>query len=101
MILYNVTINIDDSVKDEWLQWMKDKHIPDVLATELPLRYNIYQLLTRFDEETGTTFSIQYFFEEMTSYEIYQQLHAPYLQNEVIKKYDGKFTAFRTVMEEV
>ncbi|MEO8448027.1 MAG: DUF4286 family protein, partial [bacterium] len=28
MILYNVTVNVDDSVHDEWLEWMKTIHIP-------------------------------------------------------------------------
>ena len=32
MIIYNVTVNIDDSVHDEWLTWIKN-HIPQVLAT--------------------------------------------------------------------
>ena len=32
MIIYNVTINVDDSVHDEWLTWIKE-HIPQVLAT--------------------------------------------------------------------
>ena len=33
MYIYNVTTNIDESVHDEWLHWMKEIHIPDVLAT--------------------------------------------------------------------
>ena len=33
MILYNVTINIDNSVHDIWLNWMQEKHIPEVLST--------------------------------------------------------------------
>ena len=33
MLIYNVTINIDESVHDQWLDWMKDKHLPDMLAT--------------------------------------------------------------------
>ena len=32
MIIYNVTINIDASIHDEWLAWIKE-HIPQVLAT--------------------------------------------------------------------
>ena len=32
MIIYNVTVNIDDSVHLEWLEWIKE-HIPQVLAT--------------------------------------------------------------------
>jgi hypothetical protein len=33
MILYNVTVSVDPEIHDEWLAWMKSKHIPDVLAT--------------------------------------------------------------------
>ena len=32
-IIYNVTVNIDDSVHDEWLEWMQTQHIPDVMST--------------------------------------------------------------------
>ena len=32
MYIYNVTINIDGSVHEEWLSWIQD-HIQDVLAT--------------------------------------------------------------------
>ena len=35
MVLYNVTINIDYAVHDEWLDWMKNVHIPDVMNTGL------------------------------------------------------------------
>jgi hypothetical protein len=35
MILYNVTVSIDESVEKEWLQWMKEVHIPDVMNTGL------------------------------------------------------------------
>ena len=33
MILYNVTINIHESVHDQWMQWMQEKHIKEMLAT--------------------------------------------------------------------
>ena len=59
MIIYNVTINIDNSVQDEWLRWMKDKHIPDVLKTGLFTRNTILKVLG--DEDSGGhTYSIQY-----------------------------------------
>ena len=32
MIIYNVTVSIDESVKGEWLDWMKTEHIPEVMA---------------------------------------------------------------------
>ena len=33
MYIYNVTINVEESVHEEWLDWMKKDHIPDMLNT--------------------------------------------------------------------
>lgn len=68
MILYNVTINIDSSVHDEWLEWMKSKHIPDVLATGLFIDNKIFRIITD-DNEEGSTYSIQYYLNSMNDYE--------------------------------
>ncbi len=99
MILYNVTINIDKSVNDEWLEWMKSKHIPDVLSTGLLINNRIFKI--RSDEEDGNTYSIQYFFNSMDEYEKYQNEFATGFQKEHTDKYKDKFVAFRTVMEEI
>ncbi|MFN7266562.1 MAG: DUF4286 family protein, partial [Bacteroidota bacterium] len=32
MILYNVTLTIDMAIHDDWVRWMKDQHIPDVMS---------------------------------------------------------------------
>ncbi len=97
MILYNVTINIENDVHDEWLKWMKEVHIPDVLKTGLFIDHKLCKLLR--EEEQGTTYSFQYFCESMAEYTSYQNEHAPRLQAEVKKKYEGKFVAFRSLLE--
>ncbi len=33
MIIYNVTVKIDNDVVAEWLNWMQTVHIPDVMQT--------------------------------------------------------------------
>ncbi len=96
MILYNVTIIIDDQVHDEWLQWMKEIHIPDVMATGLMIENKIARILA--EEEGGTSYSIQYLLRSMEDYETYQQQHAPRLQAEHQQRYEGKFGAFRTLL---
>ncbi|MEO8589060.1 MAG: DUF4286 family protein, partial [Flavobacteriales bacterium] len=45
MILYNVTINIDLDVEREWLVWMKETHIPEVMATGLFLESRMFRVL--------------------------------------------------------
>jgi hypothetical protein len=97
MIIYNVTVNIDNEVREEWLSWMKTVHIPDVMATGYFVESKICKVLV--DEEQGTTYSIQYTAENMKNYEEYKEKHAPALQKEVLDKYGDKFVAFRTLLE--
>lgn len=99
MILYNVTVSIDDSVHDEWLEWMKSEHIPNVLATGLFTGNKIFKIKSGVDE--GNTYSIQYFLNSMEDYEKYQNEFAPKLQSEHSEKYKDRFVAFRTIMETV
>jgi hypothetical protein len=101
MILYSVTVNIDEDVHDEWLPWMREVHIPDVLATGLFTGYHMFKILSRFPEETGVTYNIQYFLHSIEDYERYRTEFAPALQMVSEKRYSGKYTAFRTLLEEV
>ncbi|MBL0328307.1 MAG: DUF4286 family protein [Bacteroidetes bacterium] len=97
MIIYNVTINIEKDVHDEWLEWMKTKHIPDVMATGFFLENKLCKVLV--DEEQGITYSFQYTSKNMEDLKEYQRLHAPRLQKEVADRYANKFVAFRTLLE--
>lgn len=99
MILYNVTVNVDPEIHDEWLGWMKNVHIPDVMNTGLFVDNKIFKIQTVEDE--GNTYSIQYFCKTMNDYKKYQNEHAPRLQKEHSDKYKDKFTAFRTILEQV
>ena len=99
MIIYNVTINIDNDVREEWLQWMKEKHIPEVLETGLFIENKIFRVLV--EEEEGTTYSIQYYCNTMEDYHTYRDQHAPRFQKDHTDRYSGKFVAFRTLLEKV
>jgi hypothetical protein len=97
MIIYNVTVNIENDVKEDWLNWMKNIHIPDVMATGYFIEYKICRVLV--DEEQGTTFSIQYTAAAMKDLEDYQRMHSHRLQKEHNERYSGKYVAFRTLLE--
>jgi hypothetical protein len=101
MIIYNVTINIEDDVQNEWVEWMNKTHIPQVMATGMFTEFRFSKLLTRQPDETGTTYVIQYLANNMTDYDTYQAEYAAKLQQETQQKYAGKFVAFRSLMEVV
>jgi hypothetical protein len=99
MVLYNVTVNIEDSVHDEWLKWMKEKHMRDVVQTGCFSSGTMFRLLV--EEDSGTSYSIQYRAPNIEAVKRYMENFAPALQKEHAEKYDGKFVAFRTLLEEV
>jgi hypothetical protein len=99
MIIYNVTVNIENDVREEWLNWMKNVHIPEVMATGLFLEHKICKVLV--DEEQGTSYSIQYTAANMEDLQEYQRVHSKRLQKEHNDRYANKFVAFRTLLETV
>ena len=100
MILYNVTVNIDPEVHEDWLNWMKNTHIPDVLNTGLFIDNKFLRVLNT-EEGEGFTYSIQYFLETIEHYDDYKSRFAPALQAEYNKRYQNRFVAFRTLLETV
>ncbi len=100
MILYNVTVKIETKTHEEWVNWMKNTHIPDVLATGLFTGYKFYRILGDEDQE-GVTYAIQYFTPSLDSFIRYRDEYAQRLQAEHAQRYANKYVAFRTLMEEV
>jgi hypothetical protein len=98
MILYSVTVNVDADIHEEWLSWMQRVHIPKVIATGFFVEHKILKLLTEI-ENNGVTYSVQYFLDNMDNYNTYANEHSPTLQKEHSLRYEGKFVAFRTLLE--
>ena len=96
MILYNVTISLDPSIHEEWLNWMKSTHVPQVMATGCFSEARISQV--QETEEGGLTFAMGYVCESQDKYDEYQSNYATALQQEHNAKYNGKFAAFRTML---
>jgi len=99
MILYNVTASVDATIVDEWLNWMKDTHIKEVMATELFESFSFYKVLLQPDD--SLTYSVQYLTTSMAKLQKYQAQYAPALQAQVLKRYGEKVMNFRTVLESV
>ena len=97
MIIYNVTINIEDSVHSEWLKLMKD-HIPQVLATGLFSKALFTKVLVE-EEMGGTTYSVQYYAYSKSTLTQYYKEYANQLQADGMKRFGNKMLAFRTELE--
>ena len=100
MLIYNVTIKVDKSINDAWLLWMKEIHIPEVLATGCFTHHQFVKLL-EVDEADGITYAVQYFAESKANYNRYIELYASNLRETGIKAWGNKFIAFRSLMQVV
>ncbi|PWJ36116.1 DUF4286 family protein [Sediminitomix flava] len=101
MVVYNVTVSIEKSVVEEWKKWMKDEHIPDVLATGLFSSARFLKMLSEVEGNPGETYAIQYNCESMDHLTLYQEKYAAVLQKDHSDRFGGKYHAFRTVLEDV
>ncbi len=98
MILYNVTVKVEKSVHAEWLEWMRESHIPEVLASGYFTGARLSKLLAQ-NEDEGMTYSIQYVAENMKSMHMYQVHFAPIVEQKHHERFEGKYVTFRTMME--
>ena len=98
MIIYNVTTNIHESVREKWMIWMQHKHIPEMLATGKFSAARMVRVLIE-EEMGGTTYSIQYITDSKATLEKYYQEDAPKLRDEALKLFGDKMLSFRTELE--
>ena len=94
MHIYNVTINIDNAVHEEWLTWM-ETHILEVLNTGKFISAKFTQVLVE-EEMGGKTYSVQYTANSKEDLQNYYKEDADDLRIKTVKKFGDKMLAFRT-----
>lgn len=99
MLIYNVTTGLDKQIEQEWLLWMKETHIPEVMNTKMFVGYKLYKVLTQDDEQT-VSYAVQYSAQSLDQLQHYLEKFAPSLREEVKKKFGDRLASFRTVLEE-
>ena len=99
MIIYNVTVNIDDSAHEQWLKWIKE-HIPQVLATGKFQKATLTKVLVE-EDLGGHTYSVQYRSYSREALDAYYREDAEKMRKEGLKKFADKMLAFRTELEVV
>ncbi len=97
MIIYNVTVKVDLELQEEWRRWMREEHIPAVLATGRFTGYKLCRILHQ--EEDGATYAVQYFCPDMATMQQYAAREAPRLQAEHRERFQDRYVAIRTLME--
>lgn len=96
MVVYNVTVSIDQAVALDWLEWMRKVHVPDIMKTGHFKECKLCRI--HGEEEGGITYAIMYTALTQEDLDTYQEKHAPRLQEEHAEKFKGKYADFRTLL---
>ena len=98
MFIYNITIQVDWSIHEAWLQWMQDIHLPEILGTGCFEKHQFVRLI-EIDETEGPTYAVQFYVASKANYNRYIELYAPALRQKGIELWTDKMIAFRTLMQ--
>ena len=99
MIVYNVTCNVGIQMAEEWLNWMQEVHIPEVMQTGCFTDCKILKLLTDAEDNEGVNYAIQYTADSLEVYQHYRDQFGPILQDKNKEKYGDTVLAYRSLLE--
>lgn len=97
MIIYNVTCNVDQSIHEQWILWIKE-HIPQVLSTGCFIEAKLTKVLAD-DGQGSTTYSVQYRAISREALDSYYAQHANALRQDSTSRFGDKVLSFRTELE--
>lgn len=98
MLIYNITYLVSHEIHDEWLEWMKSYHAPEMLSTGHFSGYTILRLRD-VDETEGVTYAFQFQIPNINHHDNYIAKHAPALRLKAQQHWGDRVMAFRTLME--
>lgn len=96
-IIYCVTIDVDESINDEWLSWVQQTHIPKIINTGCFESCRINQL--RDDENGIMTYRLDFLCPNQSAYDAYKNEFSEKLQREHVRLFHGKFSEMHALYD--
>lgn len=98
MVIYNLTAHIEPSIEKDWLAWMEEKHLPEMMATGKFIAAKVFKVIT--DQDTGgVSYAAQYHCNKREDYLAYLSENAVELRKEGLERYGDKVLYFRTELQ--
>ena len=97
MILYNITVIIEEDIEREWLVWMQNTHIPAVMEAGKFASHRLLRVLESPNE--GVTYCVQYVADSKEAYDQYRLTFEEQFLHRLRSRYVNKLVSFSTIME--
>ena len=99
MYIYNVTTAVEPSVKDEWILWMKEVFLPEMLATGKFHNASLMEVLT--SEREVCSFAVHYEAHSPEDIMSYEQEFKNKMEGMMWKKFADKALSFPTKLRKL
>ena len=97
MFIYNITVLIEESIEQEWLNYVQAEVIPAVMETGF---FQSFQLLQVTDSPNeGLTYCVQFRTNEISSLQSYQSLYAPQIESAQQLAFPNQLVTFSSTMK--
>ncbi|AOW20942.1 DUF4286 family protein [Urechidicola croceus] len=98
MFIHNITTNVDESVVNDWLDWMHQTQIPAIMETGKFLSVKLCEVLVK-EDLGGVTFAVQLTAETKEKLSSYLTDHSYKFKEAEMKLFNGKFGTFTTELK--
>jgi len=96
MIIYNVTVSIQHNLLKEWLEWMTNTHIPEVMRTNFFISAQLKRVI--INNDSGCTYAVAYTCHSLKDLQKYESTFAVNLQEKYKTQFGENAPSFRTIM---
>ena len=100
MFIYNVTTHVEPTIESQWLAWMNEEHVPQMIQTGKFKKAIIFKVITENDLG-GVSYATQYHCSDRTTFESYQKEDADRLKKHALDKFDERILSYRTELEQI
>ena len=101
MIIYSVTVSLELDIESEWLTWMQEKHLNDVMSTGYFQSYRFHKILEPVVDPERVSYNTLYAVESREKLESYQKEAAAPLQQEHEERFGEQALAIRVVLDQI
>ncbi len=95
MVIYNVTTHVEPSVLEDWLMWMRQNHLPELLATDIFKEIKIFKVVNEQDQG-GVSYAIQHIFDSEEKLKHFVKELGPVARKKSEERYGNRILYFET-----
>ena len=98
-MIYSITFAVENRAESEWIAYMKEIHIPQILKSDLVTSYHFTKVLS--DETTDRAYNLQLHYPTRSHLEQYIAELDQEIQSRLQQQFNGKLGSFCTFLEQV